>query len=661
MSTEIAEERAMSESGVEIRERVGYLPALFVPALENPAVLDCLWRETQVAYLDNPLPAHWKEQVFAYLSRFSTSPYCLVVHSCRLSELGMPLSKVLSLLEEPATRLEGELGTHLSVLAQASTPMAEWPPPDHPLERAIFACTVAAFLRRSVAPACVAELRRLLAPPIWSRIALLLSYIRVCHGWTEAHPEIAAESEGKVSERLDLIGAEEPRLIGFFRNHNEIVSTERAAKEKALQAEIARLRRESVELETRVQEESVARRREYEERRQAEEQRERFFEVSRDLICIAGNDGFFKMLNAAWKTVLGFPTEELLRRPYVEFVHVEDRERTLHAITGVMQGRDLTSFENRFLCQDGSHRWLEWTVSAVRPGESLMYATARDITDRVRAQEDKSRLAVQMFEGQKLQAIGRLAAGIAHEINNPLGYIMSNLGTIEGYSADFLKLLRAHEDGIRTAPERIRLDLERLRKSVDFDYLVRDLPEALKDATAGAERIRDIVRNLRDFAAPERDEPQSADLNALIENVLAICAGELKRKAEVRRDYGVLTPIRCHPQAVSQVFLNLVMNAAEAIETKGTLWVTSRLDGREVVVRIRDSGRGIDPKNLQKLFEPFFSTRPIGKGTGLGLYVAYRIVQGHGGTITAVSEPGRGSEFTIRLPVVSGKENADEG
>ena len=267
-----------------------------------------------------------------------------------------------------------------------------------------------------------------------------------------------------------------------------------------------------------------------------------------------------------------------------------------------------------------------------------------DIAAREKAEGERDRLTAQLLQGQKLQAIGQLSAGIAHEINNPVGYILSNLTALKEYLGDLSRLLRASLSGDP--------GLERLRGEIDAEFMLGDFDQALEETRQGAERIRDIVRGLRDFSHADEGERAPVDLRDLIEDSLRVCWNELKYKAEVRRDYGNVGPVPCYPRRVGQVFVNLFVNAAQAIEERGEIVVSTRaVEGGLAEIRVRDTGRGISKEALPRIFEPFFTTKPVGEGTGLGLHVAYKIVRAHGGEIEVTSKVGEGTEVAVRLPL----------
>jgi signal transduction histidine kinase len=259
-----------------------------------------------------------------------------------------------------------------------------------------------------------------------------------------------------------------------------------------------------------------------------------------------------------------------------------------------------------------------------------------------------------------MAAIGQLAAGVAHEINNPVGFINSNLNTMSGYQQDLGRLLeryalleRAAADG-EQAQAALLAEIASLKKDIDLEFVLEDSVNTIKESQEGVARIKDIVAALKDFSRLDQAELTSADIIEGLESTLKIVWNELKYKCTVVKDFGPLPHLVCHPRQLNQVFMNLLVNAAQAIEEKGEIKIATRaFEGERphIEVQIEDTGRGIPPENLPRIFEPFFTTKPVGKGTGLGLHIAYDIVAKHGGSLSVASEVGRGTTFTISLPL----------
>jgi signal transduction histidine kinase len=252
-----------------------------------------------------------------------------------------------------------------------------------------------------------------------------------------------------------------------------------------------------------------------------------------------------------------------------------------------------------------------------------------------------------------MASIGQLAAGVAHEINNPIGFVSSNLGSLRSYVEPIFDLLALLKDQPREAlPAELRDALVRLDKAVDLEFVQEDLPQLLNESEDGLLRVKKIVQDLKDFSRVDHADWQDADLNAGLDSTLNVVMNEVKYKAEVRKDYGVLPPVRCIAAQLNQVFMNLIVNAAHAIAERGTITLVTRaVDDDWVCVEISDTGSGMSEEVKRRIFEPFFTTKPVGQGTGLGLSLSFSIVQKHGGRIEVDSEIGVGTRFKVWIPV----------
>lgn len=267
----------------------------------------------------------------------------------------------------------------------------------------------------------------------------------------------------------------------------------------------------------------------------------------------------------------------------------------------------------------------------------------------------------QLMQSEKLASIGQLAAGVAHEINNPIGYIFSNFNTLSIYIGKLFDMLTAYEGAEASIKEPdMRASLEAMREKVELDFLKEDIPVLMGESKEGIIRVRKIVQDLKDFSRVHGSQDwQWADLHRGIDSTLNIVSNEVKYKADVVKQYGDIPDIECLPSQINQVVMNMLVNAAHAIGPKrGTITIRTDSQGDHVVLEISDNGNGISKENLSRIFDPFFTTKPVGQGTGLGLSLSYGIIQKHNGQIEVESEPGRGTCFRIVLPV---KHVASEG
>lgn len=260
----------------------------------------------------------------------------------------------------------------------------------------------------------------------------------------------------------------------------------------------------------------------------------------------------------------------------------------------------------------------------------------------------------QLLQSEKMASIGQLAAGVAHEINNPIGYVNSNFGALSEYFNGLLKMSQCLVDVAAHLPAPQRTEVQALCAPYKLEILREDVCDVLRESQEGLARVKQIVQNLKDFAHPDSGTFVMADLHDGLRSTLAIVANEVRYRADVVTEWGDLPEVQCIPGELNQVFMNLLVNAAQAMpeSPRGTIWVRTRaIAPDQVEVEISDNGSGIAPANLSKIFDPFFTTKPIGKGTGLGLSLSYGLVQKHHGSIQVESTMGQGTCFRIRLPV----------
>ena len=265
----------------------------------------------------------------------------------------------------------------------------------------------------------------------------------------------------------------------------------------------------------------------------------------------------------------------------------------------------------------------------------------------------------QLLQSEKMAAIGQLAAGVAHEINNPVGYVYSNFSSLESYVGDLFRLIEAYQAAAAQQDASFRAALQQANQALDYDFLREDMADLVRESRQGLERVKQIVQDLRDFSHIDSGDWQLADLHKGLDSTLNVIWNEVKFKAEVVKQYGELALVECLGSQLNQVFMNLIINAAHAIDKQGTIWLETGARDDWVFVRVRDNGAGIAPQHLTRLFEPFFTTKPVGQGTGLGLSVSYSIVAKHHGRLEVESEEGQGAAFTVWLPLRQPPPDAD--
>lgn len=409
------------------------------------------------------------------------------------------------------------------------------------------------------------------------------------------------------------------------------------------------------------------------ERKRAEEELRRLH-LQNDLILNSAGEGIFGVdpqgrfifINPAGAKMLGYEPQELIRRPcrevlglagtpspqadpaaLIEHTLADGLPRSLE--TAVLPRRNDSTFPARYTCMPIRDR--ERTSGVV--------VTFADITEQKRLQQ-------QLAQAQKLESIGQLAAGIAHEINTPTQYIGDNIRFLRDAMSDLNPLLQNCFQlesvlGDRDALAELAADIAAAAEAADLGYLLDEIPKAICQSLEGVERVTKIVRSMKEFSHPGSEEKQAVDLNRALESTLTVSRNEWKYVADVVTRFDPdLPPVTCLPADLNQVFLNLIINAAHAIEAKrggregpkGTITVSTRRDGPWAEVVVRDTGTGIPQAIWGKIFDPFFTTKKVGRGTGQGLAIARAIVvERHGGTITFQTEEGVGTAFVVRIPI----------
>jgi PAS domain S-box-containing protein len=391
------------------------------------------------------------------------------------------------------------------------------------------------------------------------------------------------------------------------------------------------------------------------------------------IIYCAVPSGDFKLTfvsNNAWH-MLGYRPEQMVADPnfWFDHIHPDDAPHIFSSLALVFVEGQRT-YEYRFRAADGRYLWLHDNLRLIRDelGRPLeVIGSMTDITARkemeqtlTRKGEEQQQLIArlqeahdQLLQSEKMASIGQLAAGIAHEINNPVGFVNSNMGALQGYVATLFGVLADYEQAIAAqgASPALAARVVQIREQADLAYMRDDVGDLVRESMDGLKRVKDIVQSLKDFSHVGENDWQVADLHHGLDSTLNIVANEIKYKATVDKQYGQLPPITCLASQLNQVFMNLLVNASHAISGKGQITIRTGRSGDMVWVAISDTGSGIAPEHMNRIFEPFFTTKPVGSGTGLGLSLSYGIVKKHGGRIEVESVPGQGTTFTVRLPI----------
>jgi PAS domain S-box-containing protein len=363
--------------------------------------------------------------------------------------------------------------------------------------------------------------------------------------------------------------------------------------------------------------------------------------------------------------VLGYQPEEMLADPnfWFDHIHPEDAPNIFSSLALLFVEGERT-YEYRFRAASGDYLWMHDQLRLIRDEHGApveVIGSLSDISARKRMEQEQERLIArlreaheQLLQSEKMASIGQLAAGVAHEINNPLGFVNSNMDSLKRYLNTLLAVEVAYGTAVRQeAPGSVlAARIEAIAREADLAFLKDDVADLVAESLDGLKRVRQIVQALKDFSHMGDTDWLHADLHAGLDSTLTIVANEIKYKATVEKRYGSLPHIVCLPSQLNQVFMNLLVNAAHAIRERGVITISTGVDGDWVWVAISDTGCGIPPQNLNRIFEPFFTTKPVGSGTGLGLSLSYSAVSKHGGRIDVESRVDAGTTFTVRLPVL---------
>lgn len=376
----------------------------------------------------------------------------------------------------------------------------------------------------------------------------------------------------------------------------------------------------------------------------------------------------------------GYSPQDFYARQYtfLDLVHPEDIPVIEQALTQLDPGLNSIALEYRIIARDGRTFWVEDRTRIIRDQNTaapLYYECVISdndakkryeqhlsdmLAEQVRLNHKLEEAGNQLLQSEKMASIGQLAAGVAHELNNPIGFVSSNFGTLENYFANLMAIIDAYGEAENTITHCCPQVLERVRRikqEKDYEFLRTDITQLMNESKEGLNRVAGIVKDLKDFSRPGDAQMQWADIRKGLLSTINIIWNELKYKCTVNKVFNDIPEIWCSPSQLNQVFLNLLVNASHAIADKGEITITTGQHDHEVFLSIADTGEGIVPENIKRIFDPFFTTKPVGKGTGLGLSLSYSIIQKHRGRIEVSSQPGKGSVFTVWLPIKPAAEN----
>lgn len=427
----------------------------------------------------------------------------------------------------------------------------------------------------------------------------------------------------------------------------------------------------------------------YKEAQLAEQKRfQAVLESAPDAMITVNDKGVITLVNSQSEKLIGYNRQELLGNSTKIFL-AEDLNKLYERYKEQPAGTGIDIFA---VSKDGRKIPIEVNLGLIKhEGENLVIASMRDISERKlketalrkahqelvdrekvlrqtfnelnNAHDDIKQAQNQLVQSEKMASIGQLAAGVAHELNNPVGFIGNNMEIMEQYITGYIEVLRlaaqlkekvvANDlDGAKAVAEQ----MAKMEEEINLEYMISDMPKLLEHSRKGVERIRKTATDLRTFSREDNDEMEQVKIEDVLESILSIVHNEVKYKATLEKKYGGTPVIHCNSQRMGQVFINLIINSVHAIEEKGTIELKTYSAGEFVGIDIHDTGKGIKPENLNKIFDPFFTTKPAGQGTGLGLSISNEIVKKHGGTITVQSKVGVGTTFTIMLPITPKKE-----
>jgi PAS domain S-box-containing protein len=392
----------------------------------------------------------------------------------------------------------------------------------------------------------------------------------------------------------------------------------------------------------------------------------RAVEQSPTVSTILSHDGKVTYTTPSFTSLMGFNSDEAQKLFDQHFEKLSFKSM-VNQFESITSPTELLTDEITVIDKDGGSIYLAISLSPVYRddgGIESFLCSANDISKlkkleldlkqkNIEQQEIISRLKEaqeQLLQSEKMASVGQLSAGVAHEINNPVGFINSNIDTLNSYLLNLFQLINVYEKEAKELPSNIT-GAKQLRQSIDFDFMSEDIPAMMTETKEGLNRVKKIVRDLMDFSRVNEIQLVTYDIRKGLESTLNVAWHELKYKANIIKEFDDIPEIECVPSQLNQVFMNLMVNAAQALDNQGTITLRTKHEKKQIIVEIEDNGFGIKAENLNRLFDPFFTTKPIGTGTGLGLSVSYGIIKKHNGEITVKSQLNKGTCFRICLPV----------
>jgi PAS domain S-box-containing protein len=604
--------RTSEQIQAEIEEKFGFFPPFFSPALHNTQVLENLWQQTLIAYIHNPLSAVFKEKLSAYLSRFCTVPYCMVCHSCTLRPLGMKAEEVLQLLEAPPPSVE-EIESHLQILAAHESNVL--PEAHSSLEESLLICAIFIFLEGEAAETYRTRLRQILGASSYQHLVAFVAYVKTCHVWAEANPEVSYEADKRVLDNLGFLVAEEPRLSEFFRNYAVKVKQERQtrAERQAILAE---------------------RQRNLEVLQESEERYRKLVELLPDTLFVQC-EGKLVFANSAGVKLLGADNvEQLIGQPVLNFIHSESQEIAKERIQKLKTGKSAPFIEEQFVRLDGSVVNVEVAAFPfLHSGKLAAQVVARDISLRKQAEKERAELlAREQAARAEAESANRskdeFLAIVSHELRSPLNAMLGWARLLRTRKFDVATMERALETIERNGQAQLQL----LEDLLDISRIIRG-KIYLNVCTVDILSVINAAIETVQLAA----DTKSIELLSVVEASSSILvSGDFAR--------------------LQQVIWNLLSNAIKFTPNGGRITVRSQLIDSIVRISVSDTGKGISADFLPFVFDRFrqadsTSSRKEG-GLGLGLAIVRQLVELHHGTVYATSTGERqGSTFTVELPL----------